>query len=265
LGDALINGTGIDVAKIVEDSIDGSTIFEFTINDDTHLITSSYARLSRSWVYNSSKLFFKYGVNEQIKAYLSPECQVVSDEVYDLAPFAAAYKFSHFHRFTAKEWADTMRRQNLTILFVQGNIDASGFKLLRVLSREFCGKSLFGWAPIGFSFKILAALIHGDQSRPFLARTDPNGCRYLYRNEIDEGNIREFLEKVDNGIGKCVRGSPRITAEPTLTPEVIPEVNFIPWVIGVIFVGIAIVIVLTRERWQSGAHRPGAIRAFKRQ
>jgi hypothetical protein len=177
--------------------------------------------------------------------------------------FVESYRFSHFHKFTFDEWRDIIVRQNLTILFTNGHIDGAVQNVIAALSEQFCGVSLFGWAPIGHSFKILARLIRGDQSRPFVATVTTDGCHYLYRETVTEGSIRQFLSEIANGEGDCIRGLAETRAQFTPTPEEPPEVNFTPWIIGLIFVAIAIVLVLTTGRSRFRPRTPGTVRAFK--
>jgi putative NIF3 family GTP cyclohydrolase 1 type 2 len=254
-----------DFGKVVNETLKGIAVFEMHVNDDAHLTSSNYARLSGALINTSAKFFFTRSENEQIIAHLGPECKVVGETVTDVTDFVEGHKFGHFHKFAWKEWEDIVARQNLTILFVQGNIGQKEKQLLATLSREFCGKTLFGWAPIGHSFKILAQLLHGDQSRQFIAAVKTDGCRYFHRGEIEEESVRYFLSNVENGQGKCVQGLLDTRPKPTPTPEEIPEVNFTPWVIGLIFVGMAIVVVLSRGRLRFAPRAPGAVQAFKMQ
>jgi hypothetical protein len=260
--------TDDDHFRMVEETLNGYTIFEMIVSNDDHLVASNYEALSIDLRNTTSRFLFKRNWEnpEQITAYLSPECSIHSSDVANVSDFLLSHKFSHFHKYKFDEWTDILRWQNLTILFTQGKIRSDGIALLRLLSRQFCQQSMIGWAPIGHSFRMLKQLIAGDQFRAFVAHVSADGCKYLFRDEISPDAVAQFLGAVVAGKEECfrdVRSSGR-TAE---TRVFFSRQNaVVRCTVGFLFLAVAFFLLWRIRRARFTARRAiGEVQVFKAQ
>jgi thiol-disulfide isomerase/thioredoxin len=254
-----------DFFRTVEETLSGRTIFQMDITDDEQIMTSGYGRASVQLMNSSAKFLFKKlpEAVPRVVAHLGPECKVSTTNITDVTGFVAGRHFSHFFKYNFSTWSDVSRVQNLTVLFVQSKIHSEDMAMLRSLSRQFCGATQFGWAPIGFSFKILAQLIRGDQSTPFIGMVTPDGCKYLYRGKITEDAVVAWMTGVRNGKEVCAKGP---VTDPQ-TAGVDGPVSARTWTqlaIGLLFAafGATLFCLARRSRWAI-SRIPGSVNAFK--
>jgi hypothetical protein len=238
------------ITEKMEKTKKGRSVFQLSGNDE-ELTTTTHYMDKAAEMTNHTFFFKKEDAEPVLAARLSPECSVSTgvDQNQDVSEFIDSHRFSFYHEYNYEDWREMSEKHDLATLFVQGNIHSNDTALLSRMGHEFCGKLHFGWARIGFSFKILEKVIRGDQSEPFISVVMKNGCTHLFRDELNEISVSRFLQSVVKGTAKCNKGPHQAADVGRDEPAEAPQV---PWHVVVGGIGVAVLAVcgfFLKKRW----------------
>jgi hypothetical protein len=132
-----------DIVRKIEATVYGSVVIQMSVSDSRVLDSSGYARKSLELRGRPISLMFTEGQEDNITAWLGPDCSVSTSDIADVSGFLDRNKFGHFHNYTEADWAEAAANHSLAILFAK----APDWEILRALSKEFCGKMMIGWSP----------------------------------------------------------------------------------------------------------------------
>lgn len=188
----------------------GESVFVLVSKNDKSAAETAFENKKKEFGNNKSRFIITRGEEEGITVYLSENCSCKGD-LSDIDGFIEANPFGSFSKYNYTMWKSITNKRPTATLFVQSRPNAEERAILSVLAQKLCCKYAVGWAPIGRSFKIMAEIIRGDQSKAFVAAKNGD-CVYLLRNEITEASVQKFADDVLAKNLKCEK----ITSSPPI-------------------------------------------------
>ena len=187
-------------SKVLAEVDKGNSVFRLVAKTENTAAREAFDR-KKEEVGDENRFVTETGDNESITAYLSPKCSCTG-RMDNIEQFIEENVFGSFWKYDYPTWKRMTGMRRTATLFVQSRMNAQERAILGLIAEKLCCKYAVGWAPIGRAFKILAELIHGDQSSAFLAVKDGD-CSYALRDEITEASVSRWIDELLAGRLPC--------------------------------------------------------------
>jgi hypothetical protein len=199
-----------DLAEKVEQTMNGSVIFE--LKSRSEMVLEAYGKASLRYI-GTQNYFLWHGEagDEEITAWLGPECVIQSKQLERVDEFLQDYEFGHFRKRSLTDWNVSSQTVKAVLFSGGGELSSGEVEVMKAVSKEFCGRVSLGWAPANSG---LAKSVFGrSRGTSFLGISAPE-CTAVFDKLDDPGEVVAFLDQSEKGtIEKyCVGGLKMIDA-----------------------------------------------------